>query len=57
MAVERKHAASKARAERAVGKMTGDGFAVLEYMAVAVDDFWLLIHSILLFRARPDEFF
>jgi hypothetical protein len=37
--------------------MTGDGFAVLEYMAVAVDDFWLLIHSILLFRARPDEFF
>jgi hypothetical protein len=37
--------------------MTGDGVAVLEDMAVAVNDFWLLIHLILLFGARPDEFF
>jgi hypothetical protein len=57
MAVERKHAASQARTQRPVGKMTGDGVAVLEDMAVAVNDFWLLIHLILLFGARPDEFF
>ena len=39
VAIERKHAAPEPGTRRAVGKMTSDGIAVFENMAVAIDDF------------------
>jgi hypothetical protein len=48
VAVERKYAAPESRAGGAVGKMFGDAFAVLENMPIAIDNFQLLCHEILL---------
>jgi len=39
MTIERKHAAPESGTRRAVGKMTSDGIAVFENMAVTIDDF------------------
>ncbi len=39
MTIERKHAAPESGTRRAIGKMTSDGIAVFENMAVAIDDF------------------
>jgi hypothetical protein len=41
MALGGKHAGPQAASCRPVGKMAGDSFAVLENMAVAIDDFQL----------------
>src|SRR6266545_7569868 len=51
MALGGKHTAPQAAARGAVGKMLGDRFAVLENMAVTIDDFQLLCHRILLWQS------
>src|SRR5688500_10608930 len=52
VAIERKHPAPQPASGSAIGKMTRDALAVLENMAVAIDEFWLLFHSILLCAKR-----
>ena len=47
MALGGKHTCPEAAGRRPVGKMPGDSFAVLENMAVAINDFQLF-HKILL---------
>jgi hypothetical protein len=48
VALSGKHTVSQAAARGTIGKMTGDAFAVLENMTVAINDFELLLHSVLL---------
>jgi hypothetical protein len=52
VAVQWKYAAPKTGAERAVWEMARDGFAVLENMTVAIDQFNLRFHKSSLLAER-----